>query len=149
MQGGDISNEVTARFLLVFEGLIGILPDKRAEAKFSRSVRFKRWEAAVGQFHLNEMASKVVWDTVWRRNYSVDVVTFLGDDMVDHVRNRIEHWGLPVGKVWTEDKYLLARTLNYRPDVIGVYHTNPADFAVFGSKGRVVDPAMPTLIGGY
>lgn len=149
MQHGDISNEQIGRFLLVFEGLVGVLPDKRAEMKFSRCIRFKRHRAAVEQFHCNEMAAKVIWDTVWRRNFAVDVVTFLGDDMVDHVRDRIESWDLPVGKVWTEDKYMLARSLNYRPSVIGVYHTNPADFAVFGNKGRVVDPAMPTLIGGY
>jgi hypothetical protein len=149
MQHGDISNETTARFLLVFEGLVGVLPDKRAEAKFSRAVRFKRWKAAVDQFHCNETCAKVIWDTVWRRNYAVDVVTFLGDEMVEHVEARMEHWDLPVGRVWTEDKYLLARSLNYRPDVIGVYHPTPGDALVYGSKGFLVDPSSPTLIGGY
>lgn len=146
---GDLSNVPVARFLLLFEGLVGVLPDAKARAKFDGYRKVHAYKRAVAQFQINELCAKVIWDTTWRRNYSVDVVTFLGDEMVEFVEDRIEDWGLPVGHVWTEDKYLLARSLNYRPDVIGIFHPNPADWAVYGSKGFVVDPANPVLIGGY
>lgn len=149
MQHGDISNAVTGRFLLVFEGLVATLPDTKARAKFDAMKRIHAYKRAVGQFQINEIMGKVIWDTVWRRNHSVDVVTFLGDEFVEHVEARIEDWGLPVGRVWGEEKTMLARSLNYRPDVIAVYHANPSDFAMYGSKGVVLDPAHPTLIGGY
>lgn len=147
MRKGDISNEMTGRFLLVFEGLVGVLPDKKAEARFARAVKFRRWESAVNQFVINESCAKVIWDTVWRRNYSVDVVTFLAEEMTSHIRDIvIDKWDLPVGRVSREDKYMLARELNYRPNVIGVFHPNPADFAVYGGKGVVVDPSYPVLL---
>lgn len=144
---GDIANTPVARFLLVFEGLVATLPDAKARAKFDGYRKVHAYKRAVAQFVPNEMCSKVIWDTVWRRSYAVDVVTFLGDDMVDAVEARIEDWGLPVGRVWTEEKTLLARSLNYRPDIIGVFHTEPGDFAMYGSKGYLVDPTYPVLIG--
>ncbi len=149
MQHGDISNDVTARLLLVFEGLVANLPDEKARAKFDRYRKLHQWRRAVAFFEINEVMAKVIWDTTWRHNYSVDVVTFLGPEMVDEVEARVENWGLPVGRVWTEEKTMLARSLNYRPDVAGVFHTNPSDIFMFGSKGRLIDPSATSLLGGF
>lgn len=147
---GEISNEVVGRLLLVFEGVVADLPDAKARAKFDGYRKVRAYKRAVSQFVINEQMAKVIWDTVWRRSYSVDVVTFLGEDMVEFVEERIEHEGLPIGRVWTEEKPMLARSLNYRPDVIGVYHADPRDFAMFGGKGQLIDPHTTTsLLGGF
>ena len=147
MRNGDISNSVEPRLMLVFEGLIGIHPDARDRAKYTFHARLGNWKRAVRTYTLNEICAKHIVDTVWRRRYSVDVVTFLNEDIVEPLADFLDDKGLPVGRVTFADKTMLARDLNYRPDVLGVFHPNPADIFMFGGKGRLVDPASPNLMG--
>jgi hypothetical protein len=147
MLHGDISNRVEPRLMLVFEGLIGVHPDARSRAKYSMHTRLGNWRRAVRTFEINEGCAKVVVDAVWRRRYSLDVVTFLDEEIVDPLADWLDAKGLPVGNVTYADKTMLARELNYRLDVVGVFHPNPADVLVFGSKGYLVDPSAPVLFG--
>lgn len=148
MQGGDISNQVVARIVIVWDNLLGILPSKPAEAKFTAYMRFKRWKKAVGSFEINEHLARGIWDLTWRYDFSVDVVTFLGgDDFAEEVEHRLDREGLPIGHVWFETPDSLARSLAYRPNVACVIHANPHHQLTFGSKGRLVSVHTPNLIG--
>lgn len=148
MQGGDISNLVTPRLVVVWENLLGLLPDKTDEAKFAAYMRFRRWRRAVNTFQINEPLAQRIWDITYRMNFSVDVVTFLGgDDFADEVRERLDREGLPIGHVWFEEPHLLARSLSYRPDIACVFDADPRHTLTFGSKGRIVSAAVPDLIG--
>lgn len=147
MRNGDISNQQEARLLLVFEGLIATLPSAKARGKYDMLARVGQWKRAVRQFKINEPAARIIWDTAFRRGYSLDAVTFLDEDALEHVEEFIAAENLPIGHVTYSDKYLLARSLNYRPDVVGVFHANPADVLVYGSKGYLVNPDHPVLIG--
>lgn len=148
MQGGDISNQVVARIVIVWDNLLGVLPSKPAEAKFSTYMRLKRWKRAVGLYEINELLARQIWDLTWRYDYSVDVVTFLGgDDFAEAVEARLDREGLPIGHVWYEPADSLARSLAYRPTVACVIHANPHHQFTFGSKGRILDPSSPSLVG--
>ena len=148
MQGGNISNRVEPRLLVVFEGLLGIHADARARAKYSAAMKLHRYGTAIKTFELNERLQRSIWDVTYGRfNYAVDVVTFLGEKLVNPLSDLLDEQGLPIGHVTYSDKLLLARSLNYRPDVAGVFYpaASHPDFA-FGSKGYAVNPSNPNLM---
>lgn len=147
MKGNDISNEVVGRFLLVFEGLIADLPDAKAKAKFAAASRLRQYSRAVSAYQINDLVGRVIWDTVWRRGYSVDVVTFLGEEYIPAVEHWLEEHDLPVGNVTHETPGNLSRSLAYRPNVLGVYHSDPTSLFTYGSKGHLIDPSAPSLWG--
>ena len=144
---GDIDNRVEPRLLVVFEGLLGIHADIKARAKYSTAMKLHRYAAAIRTFTLNEQLQKVIWDVTWRHDYAVDVVTFLDERLAEPLTGHLGDQGLPVGKVWYSDKLLLARSLNFRPDVAGVFYADQSDRFTFGSKGYATDPNNPVLIG--
>lgn len=131
----------------MFEGLLGIHTDVKARAKFTTMMKLHRFHSAIRTFTLNEMMQRVIWDVVFRYDYGVDVVTFLDERLVDDLTEYLDEQGLPVGHIWQSEKLLLARSLNYRPDVAGVFYPDPTDRFAFGSKGYFTDPADPILIG--
>lgn len=148
MQGGDISNLVVPRLVLVWDGLLATLPSRTAEAKFDTYMRFKRYKRAINLYEINQGVAQRIWDIVFRLNFSVDVVTFTGgDEFAEQVEQRIERENLPIGHVWFEEPHLLARSLAYRPDIAAVFDANPHHQFTFGSKGRIVDPQNPNLVG--
>ena len=147
MQGGDISNQVVARIVIVWDNLLGVLPSKAAEAKFATFMRFKRWKKAVNLYEVNESVARQIWDLTWRKDFAVDVVTHLGgDDFAEALEQRLDREGLPVGHVWFEDPNSLARSLAYRPSVACVITANPDHQLTFGSKGRIVSASGPNLL---
>jgi hypothetical protein len=149
MQGGDLSNSVVPRLVIVWDNLLGVLPSKPAEAKFSTYIRFKRWKKAVSLFEINEGMARQIWDLTWRKNFAVDLVTFTaGDDFAEALRERIEdREQLPIGHVWFEEPNNLSRSLAYRPDIACVIHANPHHQLTFGSKGRFISATTPSLLG--
>jgi hypothetical protein len=147
MQGGDISNQVVARIVIVWDNLLGIIPSKPAEAKFSTYLRFKRWKKAVGLYEINEHLARGIWDLTWRHDFAVDVVTFIGGDpFAEAIEQRLEREGLPIGHVWYETPDSLARSLAYRPSVACVIHADTHHQLTFGSKGRLISPESPNLM---
>jgi hypothetical protein len=145
MQGGDISNEVSPRLVLVYEGLLGLLPTPRARAGESLARKARQWKRAVKAYEINEPLARVIWDTVWRYRYSVDVITYLGEDFAEAVEWRLDVEGLPVGRVWADNPQRLARRLALMPDVAAVYDNE--HHLIYGSKGRML-PAVPTTLIG-
>lgn len=149
MQGGDISNEVSPRLVVVFEGLLGILPERRehvAELALRklgrRSAQAKR---SVNAYEINEPLAHVIWDTVWRYRYSVDVVTYLGEEFAEALTERLDREGLPIGRVWADEPHKLGRRIAHMPDVAAIYDNE--HHLIYGSKGRTLPAAPTTLIG--
>jgi hypothetical protein len=149
VQGNDISNEVVPRLLIAFEGMLGILPEKpqkhlvdRLPKRFGRRGQTQR---SVDAYEINEPLARVIWDTTWRHKYSIDVVTYLGEDAVAPLEARLDVEGLPIGRVWSTTPERLARRLPYMPDVAAVFDNE--HHLIFGSKGRML-PAVPTTLIG-
>lgn len=149
MEGGDISNLVVPRLVIVFENLLGLLPTKADEAKAAAYIRFGRWNRAARVFQINEALAARIWDVTWRLNYSVDVLTYVSPDFATAVAKRIDKEDLPVGNVWFDEPHLLARRLAYMPQVAAIYDPDPAHQFTYGSKGRIVSPVNPNLIGAF
>jgi hypothetical protein len=150
MQGGDISNEVVPRLVIAYEGMLGVLPEKPEKyvtelvaRKFGR--RARQAKRTVDAYEINDALARVIWDTVWRFKYSVDVVTYLGDDAVEPLEARLDAEGLPIGRVWATTPERLARRLPYMPDVAAIFDNE--HHLIYGSKGRAL-PANPTTLIG-
>ena len=133
--------------LVVFEGLLGLHADATSRAKYSMAMKFHRYGSAIRTFALNEQLQKVIWDVTMRFDYAVDVVTFLDERLVEPLTDYLDDQGLPIGRVSYSDKYLLARSLNYRPDVVGVFYADQTDRFTFGSKGYAIDVNNPVMMG--
>ena len=149
MQGGDIDNRVVPRLVIVWENLLGLLPNKAAEAKAASYVKFKRWNRAVNTFEINEALARRIWDVTWRYDFSVDVITYIHEDFVEALENRLDREDIPVRSVWFTEPHVLARKLAYMPQVACIYDPNPHHQFTYGSKGRILNPAQPDLIGYF
>lgn len=149
MQGGDISNEIAPRLVVVWENLLGLLPTKAHEAKVSGYMKFKRYKRAVDVYELNDMLARRMWDVTWRLKYSIDVVTYVNDQFADAIRARIDFEDLPVGNVWYENPQALARKLAYMPHVAAIYDPDPSHQFTFGSRTRIISPMNPDLLGHF
>jgi hypothetical protein len=144
VEKNDISNEVTARLLIVFEGLLGTPPE---QPKMRRRIPLLGRKGLsprdIEQWLLNEALARRIWDVTWRQGFSVDVVTFLGEEFVTAISDWIDIHDLPVGHVSASSPDRLARSLAYQPNVAAVYDPEPSRWATYGSKGRIMDPGSP------
>jgi hypothetical protein len=135
MLGGDISNEVSPRLLFVFEGTVGRLPSKAAEAKEKVQCKLKRWDKAVECWEIPERAYALLWDVTWRYNYRFDIVTYRPKGFAKALGQRLDDEGLPVGRVWNSSPVLLAKKLAFMPDVRFVYDADPTRHLTYGGRG--------------
>jgi hypothetical protein len=149
MERGDISNEVVPRLVIAYEGMLGILPEKSERVTELVARRFGRRQRAVKRtveaYEINDPLARLIWDTTWRFRYSVDVVTYLGEDAVEPLEERLDREGLPIGRVWSDEPQRLSRRLPYMPDVAAVFDNE--HHLIYGSKGRML-PAVPTTLIG-
>lgn len=149
MEGGDISNEVSPRLLIVWENLLGLLPTKTHEAKVGAYLRFKRYSRAVDVYVLNKTLADRIWDVTWRLKYSVDLITWLGPDFATALRERIDNEDLPIAHITAENPDQFARKLAYLPHVAAIYDPDPRHRFTFGSRGRIISPTSPDLVGAF
>lgn len=149
MQGGDISNEVSPRLLVVFENLLGILPDKKAEAKAATYLRLRQYRRAVNTFEINEALAAKIWDVVWRYKYSVDVVTWVNERFANEVRDRLDREDLPIAHVSYENLNNFARKISYMPYVAAIYDPDPSHQFTFGGKTRILSPFNAAQFGTF
>lgn len=143
MLKGDISNEVVARLVMVFEGLLGLFTDPKAQAKYDRAVKRGKWKEAADAFTINEIVAKHVWDLTWRRGYNLDIVTYLGVDFAEALQSKLERENLPVSRVYASTPTLFSRELAFRPDIAHVYDGDTSRVFTYGPKGTIVSPYQP------
>lgn len=145
MQGGDLSDRLPPRWLFTFEGVIANVPEPRGR-EYRLAMRLGRHRRAVSRFEIEPHVSKVLWDLYWRRDYRFDVVTFLGDDMAEHIEKRLERENVPLGNVISTQPDTLAKRLAYMPDVLYVVHADPSHHLSYGNRGLLVtDPDLMRL----
>lgn len=146
MQGGDISNEVTPRLLVVFEGLIGVLPPQAARRE-AIARKMHQWSYAVSYWEIHEGIGKAIWDQVWRFHRHIDVVTFLGKGFAEALEARLDDEQLPTGRVLSTTPDRLARQIASMPDVAAVYDPEPTRRFRYGGKGRHIAPDQFSYLG--
>ena len=133
MEDGDLSNETPPRFLFVFEGLLGKLPEvERAKERLFR--RLGRHKKAVALWEIDDIGLKYMWDMAWRHNLQVDVVTFL--PYADALKARLDEENVPFGSVrHYACAEMLAWKLAYMPYVARIFYAEPPRRFMFGDRG--------------
>lgn len=146
MLKGELSNDRLPRVLIVFEGLVGILPDAKTRALESLARKRKKWEQSVGYYQLNIPTSGGMRDLYWRHHFRVDIVTFIDPAFADAVRNKLDSRNLLFGDVhfYTEDE--LMGDLTYDRSILSILDPDPAHALRYGSRGRYCSPEQLNLM---
>ena len=149
MQGGDLSNELVPRVALVFENLVGVLPNASQVARFNAYRQIRSWKRAVGVFRVNEPLARQMWHVTWHLHHQLEVVTYLHPDAVEPVEVWIDEHDLPVHRVWYDDPNKLARRIATMPDLAAIFDPDPQHQLRFGRKGRIINPAQPDILRAW
>jgi hypothetical protein len=148
MKGNDIDNVIVPRDVIVWEGLVGLLPDAKTAADEEKWRRRRKWDRAVMCYEINDLMARKIWDLTWRRNLTLDLLTYHGKHFAEALKERIEEVDhLPFSRVWSEDPYVLARRLATMVDVRTVYDPDPTHQFTYGGKGRIIGPGDHELLG--
>lgn len=140
MQGGDLSNRLPPRWLIVFEGVIAEHEHQSTRARYDFYIAARQWRRAINTFNLNIYTGKVLWDMTWRQDYKFDVATFLPGGKTDkHVAAWLDTWDVPYSNVRQyPSPAALARALVTMPDVHAVIHADESSRFTYGHRGRLV-----------
>lgn len=150
MQGNDIGGGlVVPRLLIVFEGLIGAIPDKKTLTKAKAYERLHQWQRVINTFEPFEMVLKHLWYLTYNKDFTFDVITYMGEQFVEPIENWLDREDVPHRSVRDEDPNHLARKISSMSNVAAVYDPNPERQFTYGGKGRIVNPAKPDLIGWF
>lgn len=147
MRRGELSNEVLPRVYLVFEGLIGLLPDAKTKTFEALARKRKKWVQAAEYYQLNLPTSGGMRDLYWRHGFRVDVVTFIDPAFVSAVRDRLNSKNLLFGDVhYYANPQELAFEMVYDQSILGVLDPDPKNALTYGSKGRYCSPTQLDLL---
>lgn len=139
MQGGDISNRLPPRWLIVFEGVIGQHPEPADRAAYDMYRKVRAHRRALMTFKPDEHARKVLWDLTWRRDYKFDVVSFLPYQTAKFVPGWLDHYNVPaVNTLFYDTPFELGKQLAYMPDVLAVVHAAAENRFTYGDRGMLV-----------
>lgn len=138
MRKGELSTEMLPRLYIVFEGLVGVLPDTKTKALEALHRKRKQYEKAVAQYKLSEPTKQGLRDLYWRHNFRVDVLTFHGQEFADAVRDRLDSRNLLFGDVVAYDESELLYELTYDRSILMVLDPAPERVLRWGRKGRFV-----------
>lgn len=148
MRGNDLGNRIVPRDVLVWEGLLGLLPDERTRKQEAKFRSRRKWQQAVDLYQINEIMARKIWDLAWRFDVEVNLLTFLGPEFAEALEARvIDRENLPLRHVWSERPDAFARSLAYQPDLRHVYDPDPAHQFLYGAKGRILSPDQAHLFG--
>lgn len=149
MQGGDISGELVPRLVLVFEHLVGVIPNSRTRVAYEAFVRAKRWKLAVNLLVVNEPLARQMWHVTWHLHHQLEVVTYLHENAVEPIQNWVDDKDLPVHRVWYTEPNKLARKIATMPDLAAIFDPDPRHQLTFGRKGRIINPAQPDILRAW
>lgn len=147
MRENDLDNRPMPRDVLVFEDLLGILPNQEAKRRLDKALRKRRWKQAVDCFDINDMMGRKIWDLTWRHGGEVDLVTHLGQEFAEELEKRIDRENIPVSRVWFEAPRSLGRRLVVAPDIRHVYFPNSDHTLIYGSRGKLLRADQYNMLG--
>lgn len=144
MKYGTLSNEVQGRFVVVWEGLLGYLPDQTARRRFELFDRLGARGRALAEWQTDRTASKALWDLAYRQSYPVDLVSTLGERYGKKLWARVVREVLPIGGYQMfEDEDELDDYVRSTPYIVGAVHGYTNRPMMFGGKGYVSAPGQP------
>jgi len=139
MRRGELSNEVVPRILVVFEGLIATLPNGKARGLEAIARKRKKWQQAVDYYELTRTTSQGIRD-LHRRDFRVDVITFVDPGFVQPIINKLDSRNLFFGGASYYTMETLLDDLTYDNSIIRVLDPDPSHQLTYGSRGRYCSP---------
>jgi hypothetical protein len=140
MKGGTLSNEVSPRHVIVFEGGIAVLPvQKRAE--FDKEVSKDRWWKAIRLFEYRTSVINQIERVIRTMNANIEVCTWMGEDAALAIEDELDDLHVPVRSVWASTPFELAKALAYLPDIAAIYDPDPDHVLTYGSRGVLLTEA--------
>lgn len=146
MRKGELSSETLPRVYVVFEGLIGLLPDTKSRVAEKLARSRKKWDQAIEYYQLNVDTSQGMRDLYWRHRFRVDVVTFIDPAFVSAIRTKLDSRNLLFGDVHYYDTDTMLADLTYDPAVLAIMDPDPQRILTWGSKGRYCSAQQFNLI---
>jgi hypothetical protein len=147
MLGNDLGNTVAPRDILVFEGLLGVIPDPKVAKQEVKFRAKKKWADALACYEINDLLAKKMWDMVWRYSLEIDLLTYHSHDFAKALEARMDRENIPVRRVWYEEPNVLARRLATMVDVRTIYDPFPDHQFLYGGRTRIISPEQALLFG--
>ncbi len=147
MRDNDLSSFIVPRDVIVWEGLLGVIPDERTALREAKLRRRHKWGKALACYETNEMMARKIWDLVWRFSMEIDLLTYVSREFSLELQTRVDNENLPLRRVWFEPANLLARRLAVAPDIRTIYDPDPAHQFTYVGKGRVLMPGDYNMLG--
>lgn len=144
MKFGELSNKVAPRAVILFEGLLGLLPSGSIQ-EHDKAVKKNDWEKVVSLFKLNEIYLMKLLDLTRRKDINFSVVTWMPEPADQAIVDMLDKQAIPVRGCFSSSPEVLARMLPYNPDVAIVYVPSTEYVLTLGSKCYVV--TEPSDIG--
>jgi hypothetical protein len=137
---GDLSMSRVQRIVLIWEGVCAKPPQSKQDVSFKD--RLKRlqgrestnWHHVVRQWEIFELPLARI-HAMTTRGTAVDVVTFLGEEYCNALRERLELMHVEPTRVdWYEDVASFARDLRTSPAVQYVVDSDPERLKRYGGR---------------
>lgn len=149
MKGNDLSNKISPRHVIVFEGGLAYLPVESLKA-YQKAYDRKRYWEAVRLWVWNPMMLAQIERVVRTMDINIEVCTWIGSDLEHHdfalaIADELDKINIPVRSVWASEPGELAKALPFLPDIAFVYDPDPAHVLTYGSRGIVLK--SPSQIG--
>lgn len=131
------------RVVLVWEGVIATPPPERGLDLKERYRRLREkdtnWLRVVRSWEIHEKPLQRIYSLAIR-GVPTDIVTYLGDEYADALRDHLDRMLIDVGRVeYFESAEHLARSLRISPDIQYVVDSDPARLAAYGRKALGVE----------
>lgn len=132
MQGGDISNEMPPRILIVANDFLVHEP----KGMYIDGRRFGRWQRWAKRLEIDETVRLHLHDLTWRRSFRVDLVVIGVPEIVAAVLvERLDRMNLAISNVYVvPDDQALVSMLPYMPEVQYIVHGRQEWTYTFGSR---------------
>jgi len=133
VEGGDISNEMAGRILVVANDFLLTLPTNTV---YHLGRGFGRWAFLAKQIEIDDTVRLHLHDFTWRRNYRVDVVIVgVPEQLAERMAERFDRMNLAIANTYAvPDVRDLVNRLPYMPEVLYIVHDRPEWEYTFGAK---------------
>lgn len=130
--------------LVVFEGLIGITPaaEPKKRLRLRRRQRISAWD-----YTINPYALQAAQDAFRHDGPGITVVTFLGDEFAQEVKDVLDDAGFLCNGVLSTTCEALAHTISWRPEIVAVHDPAINHAWTYGARGRHTPPDAAAIIG--
>lgn len=135
MERGDLSASAPPRITVVLEGVL-------ADITVTETGRWKKRVDTTVEWR--ELPLKSIQQLKSRfPEVSIDVVTFLGQDVLERAADFFGRAGIMVNSIYTEDFDQWTWSLRFRHDIVTIYDSDMDRLMKYGQKGVSVVKGSP------